>query len=51
MKHRAARVHHAKSSPVKVAAGSGSRPNGGKFKIPTSAPRDMRTLGRHGSLR
>jgi hypothetical protein len=35
-----------KSSPMRVNTGSGSRPNGGKFKIPTSAPANDRTLER-----
>ena len=35
-----------KSSPMHVAVGSGSRPNGGRIKIPSSAPADPHTLER-----
>jgi hypothetical protein len=35
-----------KSSPMHVAVGSGSRPNGGRIKIPSSAPADNHTLER-----
>lgn len=47
--------HHSndnrKSAPQNTAAGSGSRPNGGKYKIPSSAPSDPKHLGRKGSPR
>lgn len=36
-----------KSSPMRVDVGSGSRPNGGKIKIPNSAPMNARTLDRN----
>lgn len=35
-----------KSAPQKTAVGSGSRPTGSKFKLPTSAPTDPHGLGR-----
>lgn len=41
--------HHSdtrKSAPQKTATGSGSRPTGGKYKIPTSAPAHPHHLGR-----
>lgn len=48
-------THHSsdtrKSAPQHTATGSGSRPNGGKIKIPTSAPSDPKHLGRKGSPR
>lgn len=35
-----------KSAPIRVDVGSGSRPMGGKIKIPTSAPGNEHTLER-----
>lgn len=35
-----------KSAPQYTATGSGSRPMGGKYKIPTSAPSNEHTLER-----
>lgn len=47
MKHsKAMKGDKGKSSPMRVGTGSGSRPNGGKIKIPTSAPANDRTLER-----
>lgn len=35
-----------RSAPQNTAVGSGSRPNGGRIKIPTSAPANEHTLER-----